>query len=394
MRQSVVLEVLIASPSDVFEERDAIENTVEKWNSLHAKNEDVILRTVRWEKDSFSQMGDSPQELLNQQIVDNSDIIIGVFWTKFGSPTRKFDSGTEEELIRSINSKKPVSIYFSNKKIEPEQTITPEFQKNYQKVISFKKKISMQGIYGTFSDIDDLEDQVFKGLHKNVLLYKKNNSDFNYLSKNFDSNLIDLLGIEDKNSTEPPIVGMRNLVKFKDSWEQAYNIHKGSYIAYNVLRNDPNRKHKSNNNQRVAASFLQLNSLTNRGIGFEWVNPHKIEHEDEWREFRYKGVALPCSDKFLYLFGDQLDSDYEVISVIIDYSTVNPPSLLTGQIMGISVNTDIGIKSTIASTGMVFQRVNDFPDDISDWYGTKLGQLNFENLPIRIQENMPKWYTI
>jgi hypothetical protein len=41
--------VLIASPSDMPEERQIATEVINEWNGLHAANEGVVLLPVRWE---------------------------------------------------------------------------------------------------------------------------------------------------------------------------------------------------------------------------------------------------------------------------------------------------------------------------------------------------------
>ncbi|WP_343290004.1 hypothetical protein AAIA71_28685 (plasmid) [Vibrio harveyi] len=367
MRNSIVFDVLIASPSDVGEERDLIESVIYEWNAANSKNQGIVLNPIRWEKNSFSIMGDHPQTLLNNQIVDEADIIIGVFWTKLGTPTERYNSGSEEELMSSIALGKPVSIYFSKKKIDLDSFSNDE----YTRLREFKEIVSKKGLYRDFSSPEELRKLVLHGLQGKV------------------SQIVKSQVIESEDNL--PRVEMRNLMKHKHLWGKAFDFHKGGYIVYNLLQKDPNSSHKTNE-QFVAASFLKIDSLSERGMEFEWINPHKLSHEDKWREFRYNGVAMPSTDKFLYLFADQVDGDYEVISSIIEFSPIKPASMLTGQLLAVSVNTDISV-FRIGASGILLVRVDSHPEDLTEWYGKKLGYLPFEDLPLRMKERIPKCYS-
>ncbi|TOB14899.1 DUF4062 domain-containing protein, partial [Vibrio parahaemolyticus] len=164
MRNCIVFDVLIASPSDVAEERDLIESVIYEWNAANSKNQGIVLNPVRWEKNSFSLMGDHPQALLNTQIVDEADIIIGVFWTKLGTPTERYNSGSEEELMSSIALGKPVSIYFSKKHINLDSYSHEE----YIRLREFKEIISKKGLYRDFSSLEELRKLVLHGLQGKV----------------------------------------------------------------------------------------------------------------------------------------------------------------------------------------------------------------------------------
>jgi hypothetical protein len=48
-------------------------------------------------------------------------LLVGIFWTRIGSPTGEADSGTLEEIERVGNAKKPIMLYFSKVPIEPDK---------------------------------------------------------------------------------------------------------------------------------------------------------------------------------------------------------------------------------------------------------------------------------
>jgi hypothetical protein len=89
-----VLNVLIASPSDVSEEREVVTKAINEWNAAHFSNTGVMLNAVRWESHSYPASGDRPQAIVNRQIVESGDILIGLFGYKLGTPTGMAQSGT------------------------------------------------------------------------------------------------------------------------------------------------------------------------------------------------------------------------------------------------------------------------------------------------------------
>ena len=86
-----VVSVLVASPSDVQVERDALRTAIWDFNDEHASALQVVLLPVLWETHARPELGTAPQTLLDQQIVDGADVVIGVFWTRAGS---KLPDGT------------------------------------------------------------------------------------------------------------------------------------------------------------------------------------------------------------------------------------------------------------------------------------------------------------
>jgi hypothetical protein len=79
-----VLRVLIASPGDTKEERDAVERSLHGWNAARAEREQVILLPARWETDAVPRLGGSGQGIINDQLVDRADIIIALFDSRLG----------------------------------------------------------------------------------------------------------------------------------------------------------------------------------------------------------------------------------------------------------------------------------------------------------------------
>lgn len=110
---ATVVRVLIASPSDLRVERDLADQTIHRWNARNAPYVGVILMPIRWETNASAEMGAAAQDVINRQIVDESDILVGMFWTRLGTPTASNVSGTAEELHRFLESGKPAALFVS-----------------------------------------------------------------------------------------------------------------------------------------------------------------------------------------------------------------------------------------------------------------------------------------
>lgn len=143
-----VYDLLISCPSDVSEYVDMLEKEIIHFNNFYGRSNNVIVRTRHWSKDSYSEFGNHPQKLLNKQIVDSSDMALGVFWTRFGTPTENYGSGTEEEIERMLSMGKQVFLYFLDKpvqlsKFDPEQ---------YKKIQAFMDTHKNEGIFFNVPD--------------------------------------------------------------------------------------------------------------------------------------------------------------------------------------------------------------------------------------------------
>jgi len=166
---ATVYKVVIASPSDVKEERAIARRVIYKWDSLHSDEKKIVLLPVGWETHSHPESGDRTQSILNKQILKNADLLIGIFWTRIGTPTGKAESGTVEEIEEHIKTRKPAMLYFSNKDIGPDKIDKDQ----YDKVKAFKKKYSDKSLYHEFSTDEGFEIDLYEHL-----VLKVNESDY------------------------------------------------------------------------------------------------------------------------------------------------------------------------------------------------------------------------
>ncbi|GAA0470632.1 hypothetical protein Ade02nite_33810 [Paractinoplanes deccanensis] len=159
-----VVSVLIASPSDVAAERDALRQTLWEFNDEHAAALQVILLPVLWETHSRADLGSHPQDLLDTQIVDSADMVIGIFWTKIGSLLPDGTAATVHELERVVSAGKPGVLCFSNQPVVP-SSIDP---KQYSAVQDFKSRAQTWGIYREYSSVEQLTDLIKRDLLRTV----------------------------------------------------------------------------------------------------------------------------------------------------------------------------------------------------------------------------------
>jgi hypothetical protein len=154
--QARVFRILIASPSDVSEERDVAVRVIQEWNDLNAAERQIVLLPLRWETHSAPEYGRRPQEVINVQVVDRCDFLVGIFWTRVGTPTGIKDSGTVEEIDRVAARGKPVMLYFSQVKQDPDKLDLEQLSK----LRDFKKKTYPRALVETYDSIIDFRDKL------------------------------------------------------------------------------------------------------------------------------------------------------------------------------------------------------------------------------------------
>lgn len=163
MERPYSIALLISSPRDVLAQRDLIEKCCVNWNRGHGREQKRIVQTLRWERDMPTTSNAVPQEVTDEVLVKNSDLLVAIFWTRFGTPTGTFESGTLGEISRFIDSNRPAIIYFYTKKVELGK-IVPE---QLTKINNFKKKYKNQGIYRDIKNDKELEEHFMKDLTYN-----------------------------------------------------------------------------------------------------------------------------------------------------------------------------------------------------------------------------------
>lgn len=112
-----LVRITLCAPGDVQKEIAIVEHEIAEWNRLHWDATSCGIKSRHWKTDAVPDMSDRPQGVINSQLIDDADAIVAVFWSRFGTPTGAANSGTEEEVRRSMQSKKRVFLYFSE--LEP-----------------------------------------------------------------------------------------------------------------------------------------------------------------------------------------------------------------------------------------------------------------------------------
>lgn len=161
-------DLLISCPGDIQEELQIIEEVISQFNEQFSDTTGVMIRSKHWSKSSFSESGGKPQALLNKQFVNDCDAAIAVFWTRFGTPTDQYGSGSEEEIEIMLEAGKQVFMGFSEREINPQKID----QEQYKKVSTFRDKYKDRGLYFTYSTLEEFRKTVFAHLTKFFLTKK------------------------------------------------------------------------------------------------------------------------------------------------------------------------------------------------------------------------------
>ena len=177
---------MIGCPSDVQEEAKIAQEVIIHWTNIHAENRGIVLLPIHWASNSYPENGAPPQTLLNGQLTTKSDMLVGIFGSKVGTPTNKTQSGTIEEIEEHVKAGKPVMLFFRR-----QNDITNVSSCEIEKLQDFKSSIKGRCLYKEYDNA-----QCFEGVFSNSLeLYL---ADHWLTSSNFSSQLKETIQFSDE----------------------------------------------------------------------------------------------------------------------------------------------------------------------------------------------------
>lgn len=120
-----LVRVFVTYPADVAQEARLVDNIAQELNATMGGVHKVRMEVIRWERDVRAGVGSDAQEFVNGQLGADYEVLIGVFWSRVGSPTPRASSGSIEEIdialrrFRNSQTLPLVMIYFKTAGIDP-----------------------------------------------------------------------------------------------------------------------------------------------------------------------------------------------------------------------------------------------------------------------------------
>lgn len=168
MEQRQILRIVVASPGDVQSERDALPAVIDELNRGIAEERCLRLELLRWETDAYPGFHtEGPQGLIDPILkVQDCDVLIGIFWKRFGTPTNAAQSGTEHEIMSAYeawgkNTKPQIMVYFNQKAYSP---TSKEETDQWGHVLEFKARFPKEGLWWHYKGKSKFADLVRKHL--------------------------------------------------------------------------------------------------------------------------------------------------------------------------------------------------------------------------------------
>jgi hypothetical protein len=256
---------MLASPSDVKEERLAASEIIIDWNNIHSISRKTVLLPIGWELNSTPTLGDRPQAIINDQVLKNADLLVGIFWTRIGTSTGKAISGTVEEIEEHIKSGKPAMLYFSNKPINP-GTLD---QEQYNAVRDLKKEYQNKGLTSDFDSVEEFRSKFQKHLSIKV------NSDY-FKGLNSENFKVKELIADESRLTEEARTLLLEASKDKNGLILSPKISEGFFIETNGKRfsefGNPRSKAIWEGVLEELVKLGMIKPLSPKNISFELTN--------------------------------------------------------------------------------------------------------------------------
>jgi hypothetical protein len=109
---------------------------------------------------------EGPQGLIDDAMrIDDADVVVGVFWKRFGTPTLDAGSGTEHELRRAWRAwqereRPQVIVYFCERKTMPQDSSEAA---QLQQLLSFREAMPKEQLWWRYTTVADFERVVRRG---------------------------------------------------------------------------------------------------------------------------------------------------------------------------------------------------------------------------------------
>lgn len=178
------VRVVIASPSDVTNLREIVFEVIRDLNRAY-EPQSLSIRALGWEEYGTPGIDTEAQGVLNEQLLSEYDMLIAIFGTSLGTPTKTAASGTVEEIEHAISKedsefgKFRVQTYFQDR-IDSIRKISIS---KLGKVVEYKESLAAKGVlYREFSDQTEFEKEVRINLQRAISYFQNPKSQAPILS--------------------------------------------------------------------------------------------------------------------------------------------------------------------------------------------------------------------
>jgi hypothetical protein len=166
-RHGLIYDIFLSSPGDVSAERNIVEKVVDELNRPLTNESAFALNLMRWETEALSGRGTDAQDVVNRTMFLRYDLYIGVLWSRFGTPTDRAGSGTEEEFNRALarydEGDPSIELTFFYRKDKLPANVDPA---ELEKVLAFRRRLSSSArmLVIEYKNTRDFREQLYRHL--------------------------------------------------------------------------------------------------------------------------------------------------------------------------------------------------------------------------------------
>jgi len=168
---AVVLQLLLSAPGDLPDHhKSLIQRSIRVWNNDQSRFYGIFFSPTDWKEGGSPAFGEYAQQVLNEQIVDDSDAGIVVFTDRLGTPTPDHESGTAEEIHRLRTTGKEVGILVNKVHREP---LSGDALKEKARLDAYIRNTSKQAFIGDYDSDHRLAEVVGTLLTRMASKYRR-----------------------------------------------------------------------------------------------------------------------------------------------------------------------------------------------------------------------------
>jgi len=166
------LTIFLSGTSETDADRTALKGILQNLSQLTEITHKITIRVVKWPDDFNPGVHEDPQKEIQKQSKGKHDIYLGLLGSRFGNPTARAESGTEEEFYDAITQfhKDTTSLrvlFYFKKSVENALSLDVG---QLQKVQEFKENLPGLGVlYKEINDTNELLEIVPKDLLKLIV---------------------------------------------------------------------------------------------------------------------------------------------------------------------------------------------------------------------------------
>ncbi len=170
------IRIFLASPGDVQEERDWVRRIAADISAtLFKRGIERTIQVFGWERDvapGGTSSTSSTQSKIDELLIA-ADLVVGIFWKRFGTPAEGSDSATEHEIRIAVkklqrDGRPDVWLYFRTSPIRP--GTAAEAEQNF-KVQRFREEFEKDnlGLYIPYDSVEEFVNRLNHNLYERLL---------------------------------------------------------------------------------------------------------------------------------------------------------------------------------------------------------------------------------